>query len=286
MQIDLKNINQEEFNVDPHVVGEEVCYLIIPKRINVSWTRENSILRSVLVNSNNQVISCGFKKFLNLAEENSEFPVPKSLNNTTITTKLDGSLLILSRYKGNYILRTRGTVSAANLPNGSEIEIFKQQILNPFLENNPHFKHLETWDFSLLWEWVSPENVIVINYGDKPDWYLVGCVNHEDYSYVKQKDLDTLARDNNWKRPETYTFTSLTDLVKNIEAWQDKEGVCLYFNNDQNVVKIKSAAYLLFKAVFEHICSNTALKSMQPSKTLLIYFSNLICLLFKIFKNN
>jgi hypothetical protein len=71
---------------------------------------------------------------LPILNENPEhFPVPTDLKNSVITDKLDGSLLIVSKYKGNYILRTRGTVDATRLENGYELEIFKQKYL-PLLE--------------------------------------------------------------------------------------------------------------------------------------------------------
>jgi hypothetical protein len=44
--------------------------------------------------------------------------------------KLDGSTLIVSKYNGQYILRTRGTVDASKLANGFELELFKSTILN------------------------------------------------------------------------------------------------------------------------------------------------------------
>ncbi len=75
--------------------------------------------------------------------------------------KLDGSLLIVSKYNGQYILRTRGTVDASIMANGHELEIFKNTILSKLADNN------DTWDYSVLFEWLSPINKIVLNYGDE-----------------------------------------------------------------------------------------------------------------------
>jgi hypothetical protein len=111
---------------------------------------------------------------------------------------------------------------------------------------------LDTWGCTFLFEWTSPNNKIVLDYGDKPDWYFIGCIQHENYSYATQKELDEMALLYNWKRPETYTFNSLTELAENVKEWKDKEGVCLYYNNDQSIVKLKADSYLVRHAFKEN----------------------------------
>ena len=152
------------------------------------------------------------------------------------------STLIVSKYKGQYILRTRGTVDASTMANGYELELFKTKILLPLAEKmrHPH----DTWEFSILFEWVSPVNKIVLNYGDEPDWYLVGMVWHSEYHLYNQASLDGFARGHNLKRPATYTFTDVNDLLQNVEQWKGKEGVCVYSHNDQSIHKVKAFEYL------------------------------------------
>jgi len=241
MKIDLNNIDTENFMSHDHFINGEVVTLIQPKNIGVKWRQDNKHLRSSVWNYEGELISAGFPKFTNFGENPEHFPVPQSLKNCTVVEKLDGSLLIVSKYKGQLILRTRGTVDAFTMDNGHELEIFKT-IFSKYekLWNS----HDDTWDFSLLFEWVSPINKIVLSYGDSPDWYLVGIVNHDNYRLESQDFLDEFAKVINVKRPATYTFSDVNDLLENVEQWKGKEGVVIYSQDGQMLHKVKGAWYL------------------------------------------
>ena len=239
MKINLDKVDRTQFMVHEHFLNGEVVYLVQPQHIGTKWTQDNKHMRSVVVNYEGEVISAGFPKFTNWGENPDHFPVPTSLRNCTVMEKLDGSLLIVSKYKGRYILRTRGTVDASTMANGHELELFKEKFLKILTHDTP-----DTWNVSILFEWVSPINKIVLNYGDEPDWYVVGIVHHSDYSLYSQEDLDMWAKNKGFKRPATYTFTDVNDLLQNVDQWKGKEGVCVYSKNDQTIHKVKGAWYL------------------------------------------
>ena len=241
MKINIENINKNQFMMHEHILNGEIVHLIQPQHVGVSWTQDNKHMRSVVVNYEGEVISAGLPKFTNWGENPEHFPVPTSLRNCTVMEKLDGSLLIVSKYNGQYILRTRGTVDASTMANGHELELFKDTILKT-LESK--IVTWSTWKFSILFEWVSPINKIVLNYGDEPDWYLVGMICHDEYELHSQSDLDDFAKRHNLKRPATYTFTDVNDLLQNVDQWKGKEGVCVYSKNDQSIHKVKGAWYL------------------------------------------
>ena len=240
MKINLNKIDKESFMVHESTVYGEPLYLIQPQHIGCKWTQENKIFRSSIWNAEGELVSAGLPKFVNWGENPEVFPVPLHLKGAVCTEKLDGSLLIVSKYKGQLILRTRGTVNAFVHDNRKELEIFldNMPIFPTFMSNHP------TWNFSILFEWVSPTNRIILNYGDKPDFYLVGWVNHEDYSLKTQKELDGIALVQDFKRPKTYSFNSIEDLLKVVEEWKGKEGIVVYSKNDQTLHKVKSAWYL------------------------------------------
>ena len=239
MKIDLDKVDRTQFMVHEHSLNGEIVHLIQPQHIGTQWRQDNKHLRSVVVNYDGEVISAGFPKFTNWGENPDHFPVPTSLRNCTIMEKLDGSLLIVSKYKGQYILRTRGTVDASTMANGHELELFKSTILNKLHDNN------DTWNYSVLFEWLSPINKIVLSYGDESIWKLVGFVDHSDYSLATQDMLDLMAKKYDFLRPEIYTFTDVNDLLQNVDQWKGKEGVCVYSKNDQTIHKVKSADYLI-----------------------------------------
>ena len=238
MKIDIQKVDLTQFMVHEHSLNGEIVYLIQPQHIGTKWTQDNKHMRSVVVNYAGEVISAGFPKFTNWGENPDHFPVPNSLKHCTVVEKLDGSLLIVSKYNGQYILRTRGTVDASTLANGHELEIFKNTILSKLADNN------DTWNYSVLFEWLSPINKIVLNYGDEPSWRLIGFINHINYSLAQQDMLDAMAKKYGFDRPPTYTFSSVEDLLKEVDQWRGKEGVVVYSKNDQMLHKVKGAWYL------------------------------------------
>jgi hypothetical protein len=242
MKIDIQKVDLTQFMVHEHSLNGEIVYLIQPQHIGTKWTQDNKHMRSVVVNYAGEVISAGFPKFTNWGENPDHFPVPNSLKHCTVVEKLDGSLLIVTKYNGQYILRTRGTVDASTMANGHELELFKEKILFPLANKIGNIG--ETWKFSILFEWVSPINKIVLNYGDEPDWYLVGMIWHSEYELYSQPNLDSFAKGHNLKRPPTYTFSSVEDLLKDVDQWRGKEGVVVYSKNDQMLHKVKGAWYL------------------------------------------
>ena len=240
MKIDIKkDIDRESFMVHEHIIAGDVVTLVQPKHIGAKWDKNNLHFRSSVWNYDGELISASFPKFTNWGENPDHFPVPVSLKNATVMEKLDGSLLIVSKYKGQYILRTRGTVDASTMANGDELELFKSTILSKLQDNN------DTWNYSILFEWMSSRNVIVLRYSDEPMWTLIGFIDHTDYSLATQDMLDLMAKKYDLLRPEIYTFTDITDMLQNVDKWQDKEGVCLYSKNGQTIHKIKAAKYLL-----------------------------------------
>jgi hypothetical protein len=239
MKIKLDNLDTENFMSHEHILNGEVVTLIQPKNIGAKWKKDNLHFRSSVWNYNGELISASFPKFFNWGEQPDLSPVPNSLKNATVVEKLDGSTLIVSKYNGQYILRTRGTVDASKLANGFELELFKSTILNKLQDNN------DTWGYSIIWEWLSPINKIVLSYGDEPMWKLIGFIDHTDYSLATQDMLDAMAKKYDLLRPEIYTFTDISDMLQIVDKWQDKEGVCLYSKNGQTIHKIKAAKYLL-----------------------------------------
>jgi len=243
VKIDLKSIDREHFRVDEHIViatGETV-YLVYPDPDAPSpeWNSQNKIFRSSVWNYDGELISAGFPKFMNWGENSINFPVPKSLDNCTVVEKVDGSLFIVSKYRNQYIFRTRRKLDATELPNGHEIEIFKELILPKISRIFPD----ETWPVSWLFEWTSPNQQIVINYGDRPRFRFVGMIDHNDYTIVEQELLDQVAQNNGLERPMTHKFTSLESLITEVNKWEGAEGVCVYKN--QSIHKVKSAWYLV-----------------------------------------
>lgn len=248
MKIELPS--NDEFIIKPSMVGNDMVFLVTPSHISCKWTKQNAIFRSSVWDINGHPVSLGFKKFCNFGEKSETFPEPKSLKNTSLLEKLDGSLLIVSYYKGKLITRTRGTLSAESLDTGYEIQVLKNKYPTAF--NNGI---LESGTCTFLYEWVGA-NKIVINYGTEPDIYLIGIINHIDYSYWTQTNLDEVANQIGVKRPKRYNFNSIEETLETVKSFKGVEGVCLYYNNDQDIKKIKGVEYLTLHSLKSNLTSD------------------------------
>lgn len=240
MKINLSDI-PEDFVTRPVEVAGEMCYLVFPPHIGTKWNKQNLIFRSSVWNSEGELISAGFKKFFNWGEQPDLAYTPFSMTangGVKLLEKLDGSTLIVSRYKGELIIRTRGTISGEIMENGHELSLFQEKYTKAF-DNGL----LDDNRYSLLFEWVSPTNRIVLRYPE-PDIYLIGAIEHSDYSLMPQNALDEWANEYGLKRPKYYNFNSLKEMHAAVEAFQGVEGLCVYCNYDQDIRKVKGVDYL------------------------------------------
>jgi hypothetical protein len=237
MRIDLSAVDTEQFMVHPHLLNGEVVHLIQPQHIGIKWQKNTMIFRSSVWSNDGVLISASFPKFFNWGEQTELSPTPDSLNKCVCVEKLDGSTLIVSKWKGNFILRTRETIDAHKLDNGYELEIFEKTILEPFVKSIEDKG--ESWDFSLLFEWLSPVNRMVIRI-EEPQFKLIGCVLHLNYTLFDQDKLDRYAKMFGWSRPETYSFDSIANLIELVKKWEGKKGVVIYSNKGQTLHKVKS----------------------------------------------
>ena len=240
MKINLDEIDRDNFIVREGEVAGETVYLVFPPHIGTKWNKRNLHFRSSVWNSEGQLISASYPKFFNWGEQPDLGHTPFSTTangGISILEKRDGSTLIVSRYKGEFIIRTRGTLDAGIMENSAELEIFKQNHPKVFDETYP------TWSNSLIFEWESPDNIIVINHTE-PRIVLTNVINHNDYSLTPQNELDDVAKRLGVERPKRYKYSKIKELIDDVKSWQGVEGVCVYSQRDQSIRKIKSEWYL------------------------------------------
>ena len=235
--------SEEEFCIRDCTIANTPCKLVFPHQIGIKWTEENKVFRSSIWSDEGQLISASWKKFTNIGEQ-LEFEPLDVDSDIEFIHKLDGSTLIISKFKGELIVRTRGTSDATILDNGDEIPFLKQKY--PLVFDNDL---LNSEQFSIICEWYSPRNVIVEREAEEPTLWLTGVIKHDDYSYLLQKDLDSLASDWKLERPLRYQFNSLSSMIESVNQWKKGEGIVIYGNNGQVLKKTKSDRYLLLHRI-------------------------------------
>lgn len=233
--------NPDEFIYRDSLIADIPIRLVFPKHNGVTWDASNIIFRSSIWTLENhpKPVSLSFKKFWNFGEKTNLVPDPISMYHSDAIEKIDGSTLIVSWFKGERIIRTRGTLDVSSMDNAHEIEFLIKKYPKAFAEQPKSFLNA---GFSTIFEWVSPENQIVVKY-DEPDIYLIGVVEHGHYEYLSQRALDNLAKAIGVKRPQHFQFDSVDELIAKVTEFDDKEGVCIYYTNGQEIKKVKSDIY-------------------------------------------
>lgn len=238
MKINVFSIDREQFNIKQDIFCGVPVFLVTPQRIDCKWTQQNRIFRSSVWSDDGELLSAALPKFTNFGENPEHFPTPKTLDGTQIISKIDGSLAILDWVNGQLSCRTRGTLNASSLDNYADFQycLAKYPKIVTFLSAHPQY--------TLLCEITTPNLQIVINYGSKPDFWLIGLVDKTNYRLATQQELDQLGLELDIKRPKYYSFESIDAVLLDAQTRKGIEGYCLYSNNGQTIHKIKSAEYL------------------------------------------
>lgn len=249
----------EEFRVTEGLNGER---LITPgfSVSNSAWKTEQSLwLRSMHIDADDKVISCGFKKFFNIGEGvlHSQITQETLLDHIdkgkqlVATLKIDGSLLIRYVHNRQVKFRTRGSLEVG-LDNKDEIEGFIKKY--PKLNDPTYYPTM-----SLLFEWVSNRNQIVIKY-EVPEIYIVGAVLHgkdikwydTEFDLIDIHGLEKISQDTGVCCTIHFNLKNkaeVLNLIEKLKTEKEIEGYVIRMNNDQDLVKIKSDNYFILHAL-------------------------------------
>lgn len=241
----LQKLIDQGFSVRTQTVAGEECALVCPPHMGaVTWTPENLIYRSSIWTVKDwKPVSLSFKKFFNLTEAPNVVPDPTDINGTSIVSKIDGSTLLISKFKDSLVIRTRGSFDTESLENWDDIETFKDQY--PQVFDN---QRLNEGNCTFVYEWTSPQNRIVLDYGTKPLLFLTNIIHHSTYLYESQDNVAKMAKLLGVLLPPRRKFQSLGELIDFTKEMKGAEGFCIYYNNDQDIKKIKSLEYLKLHA--------------------------------------
>ncbi len=219
---------------------------IHPKHNKWDWKEDELRLRSVAVDSQGHVVSCGFPKFFNVGEHPAHDAqleaTLRSGEEVFFTEKLDGTLIIRSVLPdGQVIFRTRGMWDGGDFaPVVRGLAVKHYPVLL-----NPDFMP----DWSLLFEYVGPGNRIVIAYSE-PELYFLGAARHADFHLLPVEQLQIFAREHGLRPvPLVELPRDLKGLQEVVRNWEDREGVVVRMHHGQLLIKIKSARYLALHAM-------------------------------------
>jgi hypothetical protein len=129
------------------------------------WDEITLSCRGLVTNDKGNIVARGFNKFFNIEEGKFE-----PTENFEVWEKMDGSLLLVFWYEGQWVVATRGSFTSDQSIKG--IELLKKY------NTDIMFRHL-TFCFEILF----PQNRVVVDYGDYEGLVLLGTFDKNGKEY-------------------------------------------------------------------------------------------------------
>jgi hypothetical protein len=201
------------------------------------WTPAMRLCRGIVFSRRGRLVALPFPKFFNYGEHADTVNLPDMAFSATV--KHDGHLGIIFEYDGELIATTRGSFvsSSSGIAN---------DMLGPL---TAHWKQAASGrvpkDVTLLCEIIHPETKVIVDYGERKEFILIGAFNRvtlEDYGYSQ---LAKFASRLDIAVTERLTGKSLADLVAMVKdtTYHNLEGLVVRFGNGLRV-KLKYAGYI------------------------------------------
>ncbi len=247
LRIDLAALDPAQFKL----VEEEGEVLVIPRKDKFRWGDDELHLRSLVTDRAGNILSAGFPKFFNLGEHpghDGDFAAAVAAASVTLTEKMDGSLLVADRIAGRARLRTRGQRTLGEFgPLVEAVVAARYPRLMDFVRTSPLLD-----DHSLVFEFVSPERAVVLQYPEAA-LYLLGAIDRatvtprwDDAALAGVSEATGVAL------PPTHPMgEGLEHTVSAVRGWTGREGVVARFtapHGAPRLLKIKTADYLRLHA--------------------------------------
>ena len=197
------------------------------------WDEVTLSCRGLVFDDDGNQVSYPFKKFFNI-EENKHTPA----NDFEIYEKVDGSLITVFNYNGEWVVSSRGSFTSDQAIAAQKL--FKQ------LMNLDRIDKAATY----LFELIAPWNRIVVDYGEREELILLGA--RAKYFEASHLDLYELSKMLGCNLIRKFDFDDYKEIQK--LNWENNEGFIVRFSNGDRC-KIKFADYVKLHRVLTN-CSS------------------------------
>lgn len=199
------------------------------------WTVPLRLCRGIIFDKNGDLIALSFPKFFNYGEHEETTELP--WYSFTVMEKMDGHLGIIFKYKGEYLITTRGSFTS----NTSKIA----------MKMLADYDYAEHWLFgwpentTILVEIIHPATKVLTDYGGNQDFTLIGAFNTKEFIDHNYADLVEFGKILLLRPAEVFEVKSAEELKKIIKdrTVKNKEGYVARFAGGLRV-KFKFETYL------------------------------------------
>lgn len=182
------------------------------------------------------VVSRSFDRFFNYGETQEQHDITKMI----AYEKVDGSIVSLFFWKGDWLYRTRSMIMPTSSVNGWETTW--KDLIEPVLLEKGFKEYCHSPYNTYIFEVVGRENRVVTKYAESAAYLLaVRCNITGNYLRFLSKDAELRG----WKSPKSYKFTCFSECVNAAKALRElNEGYVLYDEFGEPKIKVKNPAYV------------------------------------------
>lgn len=210
------------------------------------WTTETIACRGLILDNKDNVVARPFPKFFTPDQYKDLRNKVHNLyglrykelyrGNFSVTEKVDGSMISISRWQGHTIVASRGSFMSEQAQHAQHI-VDKKYMTYAF---HPYSTY--------LFEIVYPENRIVVDYGEKDEIVLLTVLDN-----LTGDDLPCLVnrwRDDGHPIRAEFNFNTFDDIVERQE--KEGEGYVVKFDNGLRV-KVKFEEYVRLHKIITNV---------------------------------
>ena len=209
-----------KINKHPHLPIYNINYTPRANFKKGKWSSELLIARGLVVDEYGTIIGRPIPKFFNDYEVTPPNGGYGDYGDFEVTEKMDGSLIIMSFYRGGVIFSTRGSFTSEQAVKAKEIYEEKYSDIEIDVE------------FTYCFEVIYPKNRIVVDYGGEEDLILLAKINTKT-----GEEVDDVCFRQVVKYDLTYSEMKAMDL-------ENKEGFVVRFMKDNYRIKVKFESYI------------------------------------------
>lgn len=227
--------NNKQIRFAEETINDEtvtiVCYMVASHDLwDIPYAKE---CRGIVFNSQGACVSRPLHKFHNVGER-EDTQVHNLPELTEILEKRDGSLLVPVLVGGKIAWKTKKSFY-------SEVAVEASKHVP---ENITRFSHwMVSHNFTPIFEYTSPFNKIVLDYGPEPKFVLLAIRHNSTGRYQEHHDMLEFAGDFGIEVIQKYDL-ALEDCLKQSKILENFEGWCLRNPTTGFYVKQKTEWYL------------------------------------------
>ena len=233
------------------------------------WNNITRYARGIVFDTDGSLVAFPFPKFFNL-NQHEETRIENLPNLPfTITTKEDGSLIIVFHYKGHWICSTKGSFHSEQANWANNYLSNMKEGWNALSAASLHLEREGTvsYENTYLFEGIYPANRIVVDYGDFDGLKFIGAFSRYFEKEVTDDVMPYISTFFPFAKPHYLSFQEIVDICSTSLKGVEQEGFVVRYSNGLRV-KIKGEDYKSIHRIVTNATPLSVWESLAVSTSL------------------